>query len=157
MATYEQMDSALGWASKYGNQIVIGGDFNTAIEHGTRWEKPAEWVQNNQLSITNRQEDDSLDEKWTWESSMGVRRQIDYFMISSAYRVRYGKATDDLRLFSDHRAVYTQPEFVVSQSHSTKTKKDRKFQLNKTRYFEEVENRIRETLPGNLLDIGGKL
>ena len=42
----------------------------------------------------------------TFERNMGIRRQIDYIFVINCFEHIYGKATCEIDLGSDHRAVY---------------------------------------------------
>ena len=46
-----------------------------------------------------------LDELWTFQSAMGVRRQIDFVLRSSYLSLSFAYATQDLDMGSDPRAV----------------------------------------------------
>ena len=48
------------------------------------------------------------EQRWTFESSLGVRRQIDFIMINADLYLLDVFATNSLNLGSDHRAVYVE-------------------------------------------------
>ena len=56
------------------------------------------------LCISNVGVEESIAD-WTFESSMGVRRRIDYVLVSQCLSVHGSGPTDQLNLGSDHRAV----------------------------------------------------
>ena len=48
----------------------------------------------------------NADDSWTFRSSAGLKRRIDFILYSSHLCCFEGRATNDLDLGPDHRAVY---------------------------------------------------
>ena len=75
--TYACVTRATDWAGHYSRNYIIGGDFNTALSTGPRYQLMYNMILENNLSTTNEQFEDSIDEKFTFQNSLGVRRQLD--------------------------------------------------------------------------------
>ena len=89
--------------------IIIGCDFNTQLGIGVRRsDMLTEIATSFGLVIANDDEHhDKNAETWTFESSLGARRRIDYVLFSSKLILDTAFATDILDMGSDHRAVYS--------------------------------------------------
>ena len=60
--------------------LVVGGDFNTQLHVGFRGSLLNDLVDRLELQIANDDVNhDPHKDTWTFESSMGVRRRIDFF------------------------------------------------------------------------------
>ena len=103
--TYNQLCIAVAWGRKYTNNITIGGDFNTSISSGLRSHLLFGFLAEQNLTIANEQLEESILTKYTFRSSLGAKRQLDYILYSCNVEKVKGNATDDLCLGSDHRAV----------------------------------------------------
>ena len=103
--TYDHLDKATRWAYKYSRSVVIGGDFNTVLHAGLRSEKLFEHMGQHSLSMANAQELVAMDAKWTFQSSLGVRRQLDYILVGPCLDVQQAGPVDEFCLNSDHSAV----------------------------------------------------
>ena len=56
------------------------------------------------LTITNNL-DIPWEMQWTFESSMGIKRKIDFVLISRSFELISGHASNEINLGSDHRSV----------------------------------------------------
>ena len=83
---------------------MIGGDFNIQVGIGNLGEYLDEFVRSFCLTIANKN-NAPWDDQWTFCSSLGNKRQIDFIIVSSAFQSIEGKAANDINLGSDHRAV----------------------------------------------------
>ncbi|WP_293004444.1 hypothetical protein, partial [Mycobacterium sp.] len=59
----------------------------------------------NKLTSTNDDADLPWKDVWTFESSLGIRRRLDYIMVSDTFHIIRAGASNQLDLGSDHRAV----------------------------------------------------
>ena len=117
---YDQLHLILDGAARVGAQVVVGGDFNTQLHVGHRGEVLEHFCTNFGLHVAN--DDDDLIENWTFRSSLGVRRRIDFILYSSSFSLASSCATDILDLNSDHRAVHAPLEMIT---HTRKKKRRR--------------------------------
>ena len=83
---------------------IVGGDFNTQLHIGMRGDLLMQTLHMYQLHVAN-DDDSDHDNTWTFCSSMGVKRRIDYILYTRNFAARRAKASDDLDLGSDHRSV----------------------------------------------------
>ena len=101
----ECLATAAEWASSFSPCYAIGGDFNTQLNTGTRAEKLWRFTGCFNLQIANDGGGFSLEEAYTFISSLGVKRQIDFVLHGPGFHVLHASAVDSLDLGSDHRAV----------------------------------------------------
>ena len=104
---YDQMRTAADSAWHRGLGIVVGGDFNTQLGLGLRGILLNELADAYNMNITNGNTDNGTDDSWTFCSSMGAKRRLDYILASSNLQVMSASPTGELDLGSDHRAVHT--------------------------------------------------
>ena len=102
---YDQLHMVLDDARRHSLRFTIGGDFNTVLGLGVRGDMLKEIIDNHDLKVTNHPADLAPDERWTFKSCLGDKRQIDYILCSASICSAAGRATDFLDLGSDHRAV----------------------------------------------------
>ena len=102
--TYEQIRCAIDQGKKKQRKIIVGGDFNTQANIGYRGMQLQSLTDSFGLCITNVL-DIPWDLQWTFESMMGIRRKIDFILISRSFELLSGHASDEINLGSDHRAV----------------------------------------------------
>lgn len=85
---------------------MMGGDFNTELERGWRSGYLREYLAEVGLDVVNDTIDgEHLEQTWTFKSNMGVKRTLDYCMISDGIVVHSWKVLDSFCLRSDHRGV----------------------------------------------------
>ena len=102
---HQVMDLASS-AHRNGYVVIISGDFNTQLDNGPRGQLLRELSVICHLRITNEiHEDMDFDDHWTFESSMGVRRQIDFILCSARIPTITVEANRAIDMGSDHRAV----------------------------------------------------
>ena len=90
-------------ARKHGMRCLVGGDFNTNLARANfRTHALRDLANEHGLIICN---DDDQANYWTFESCLGIRRKIDFLLVSDDTECHNCEATDDLDLGSDHRAV----------------------------------------------------
>ena len=102
--TFDQMRCVIDRGHKSRQRLIIGGDFNTQLGVGMRGAALAELQHSLSLNVLN---DSSTpwEEQWTFRSSLGDKRKIDFLLASTS--IIYGgvKAASEIDLGSDHRAV----------------------------------------------------
>ena len=104
--TYNQLRCIASKAYRSCKRIIIGGDFNTQFDIGIRGVALRQFAKEFGLCITNTTDSDTST-NWTVESSMGVRRKLDFILASRSLLVIESGLSDKLDLGSDHRAVQT--------------------------------------------------
>ena len=118
----ELMDLA-SLANRNGFIVIVSGDFNTQLDVGPRGQLLRELSVVCHLRISNEIHDHmDFDDQWTFESSMGVRRQLDFILCSARVPTIAVEATRAIDMGSDHRAVKCIFAVGVPQ-HSKKRKK----------------------------------
>ena len=86
-------------------KCLVGGGFNLVAHYGWRGDNFEELLCETDLEITNDPTDEELDNSWTFRSSLGTKRVIDYCLVSNGMMTKASKPIDALNLRSDHRAV----------------------------------------------------
>lgn len=102
--TYNQLRCIVTKAYRSCKRIIVGGDFNTQFGIGSRGFALEQFAEEFDLCITNARSPE-IDTDWTFESSMGVRRRLDFVLASKCLVVCEACPSDKLNLGSDHRAV----------------------------------------------------
>ena len=102
--TYEQLRCSVSEAQKSKRRIIIGGDFNTCLKFGTRGILLEQFSKEFGLCISNGTIPETNDD-WTFRSSMGIKRRLDYILSSNSFTIRESGPRDLLDLGSDHRVV----------------------------------------------------
>ena len=106
-AFFEQVHVAILGACKDGRQTILGGDFNLQLQVGNRVDQIDALANAFGLTIANDDEHHSpAAETWTFCSSMGVKRRMDFILCSSSLPLAASHPSCLLDLGSDHRAVY---------------------------------------------------
>ena len=100
---YDQLHWVLAEAQKMRYVSVIGGDFNTQWNVGRRGDMIREFSHMFGLCLANHEH---LPATWTFRSSTGIKRQLDFILFSSELCCESAGAVDVLDLGSDHRAVH---------------------------------------------------
>ena len=111
--TYDQLHQALTNANRTGHTIVIGGDFNSQWGIGLRGQKMAEMAAAFNLSLVNGNGNGRDEDSWTFRSSLGYLRRIDFIFASSSLHSLAHGTSNHLDLGSDHRAVFV--EFSITK------------------------------------------
>lgn len=102
MSVYDQLQACVEEAVQHKYKIVVGGDFNTQLNVGARGSLLHEFAAMFDLFVANS---DTSSANWTFSSSMGVRRRIDFILHSANLNLQDANASDDIDLGSDHRSV----------------------------------------------------
>ena len=101
-----------------------------------------------------RTTDVPLNENWTFRSSLGVKRRIDFILCSSSFSLSSGCATNILDLNSDHRAVHAALEMAAG----TRKKKRRRTSRWQPRCLSSYQAQLSEQLlrkvPESIHDLG---
>ena len=86
--------------------IIVGGDFNTALNVGHRGDCLVDFCNNFELSIANSNGLDWDDNQWTFKSWNGSLRRIHFVCYNTFANLDESSATSVLDLGSDHRAIH---------------------------------------------------
>lgn len=105
-AFFDQLHRLVAGAYRAGRRVILGGDFNLQLDVGQRGAMFAEFCAGFGFVIANDDSHHDLGvETWTFCSSMGARRRIDFILCSRSLSLVASHASDDLDVGSDHRAV----------------------------------------------------
>lgn len=91
---------------------IIAGDFNLCLHHGDRGTFMDDFCNQHQVKVTNGEGLDSAEDSWTFRSSLGDLRRIDYILASFGLSADSSNAVWDVDLGSDHRAVKASFSFL---------------------------------------------
>ena len=100
----------------HGYYILIGGDFNLDLGQGARGQALEDFCSEFEMIIANDSDDPSADDNWTYVSTAGVRRRIDFILYSAGVQSSDTIASSDLDLGSDHRYVRSRFQFEEATS-----------------------------------------
>ena len=78
-------------------KMMVAGDFNLSIGIGSRGELFQSLCDEFRLIVTNGDGDAELENKWTFRSSAGELRRIDYILISNSLQscdIQCGRSID---------------------------------------------------------------
>ena len=92
-------------AHREGMQCMLGGDFNTELERGWRGGCLREYLIEVSLKVVNDIMEGHFEETWTFRINMGVKRILDYCMISDGVQVHSWNIPKSFELRFDHRGV----------------------------------------------------
>ena len=104
------------------SSLLIVGDFNLTLNRGDRGNIMDEFCSAFSLNIANGGTLEDASDTWTWRSSFGNLRRIDYILHSRVLRSFDASANRELDLGSDHRCVSASIEYVRS-TEACKTRK----------------------------------
>ena len=102
--TFDQLRCVIDQGQKCRQRLVIGGDFNTQLGVGMRGAALAELQHSLSLNVLN-DVNTPWEEQWTFRSSLGDTRKIDFLLASTSIEYVGVHATSEIDLGSDHRAV----------------------------------------------------
>ena len=102
---YDQLDIAVQGGTRANRINIVGGDFNSQRDVGTRGDSLRSFVSKNALRIANLHFTKRWDQTWTFKSSTGILRQIDFILVSRMLPLINSQAVFSIDLGSDHRAV----------------------------------------------------
>ena len=104
-------------AMNKGYTLVLAGDFNLTLDQGQRGDVMKELCTTFSLEIANGRTMADSSDTWTWKSSYGQFRRIDYILHSKRLRSFNISANHELDLGSDHRNVSASIEYCRSPEH----------------------------------------
>ena len=102
--TFDQLRCVLQEGRNLKRRLVVGGDFNSRLNVGVRGAALENLSNTFGLQITNNCVND-CENHWTFSTSLGEKRRIDFIMASRSLTIKNSKATNEIDLGSDHRAV----------------------------------------------------
>ena len=108
-------------AQDQGVHIAIAGDFNLCKSVGDRGRVMNEFCQ--QFNLTISDEGKTFDTSWSFRSSLGNVRSIDYIIFSAGLSLIDGYASREVDLGSDHRCLKASFEFMPMELHKKKRQK----------------------------------
>ena len=86
---------------------------------------------------------------WTFESSMGIRRRLDYILVDKRIKIHAAEATNEINMGSDHRAVKANIEIRMQKKKSRPHRKRTKnwkpildMEKHPTIYHEELNSQL---------------
>ena len=103
---YEQLWCTISEARRLKRSVIIGGDFNTQLFVGQRGILIKQLSEEFGLRISNDNMPQGTN-TWTFCSSVGVKRRIDYILVSNNLLIHEAGPSGILDLGSDHRVVRT--------------------------------------------------
>ncbi len=114
-------------ARKGKRRIIIGGDFNTQCDVGNRGRVFQDFLQEHALRAGNVSDElnGDVNDNWTFCSSLGIKRRIDYILLDLQTYVQSCKPTVYLDLGSDHRAVHAQVQ-IITQNGNQRIRSNRR-------------------------------
>ena len=103
-SVYEQLHCVLTETLSLGHATVVGGDFNSQLRVGRRGDMLQKLSSMFSLQVANEA---CGPDAWTFHSSAGETRQIDFILFSkNMLRAGFSGPTDRIDLGSHHRAVW---------------------------------------------------
>ena len=103
---YEQLSSCCRTA----RICIVGGDFQTELHEPVRGAALVEFAARARLKFCNSSGE------WSFRSNLGRLRLIDYILIGSRITCETSGSTDDFHLGSDHRAMFANIVFNVTEN-----------------------------------------
>ena len=153
---YTELGEAVQKQKRAGRHIIIGGDFNTQVSLGVRGESLAQFVAENRLTICNDREELPWDKIWTFRSSLGTTRQLDYILTSEHIETSNEEATPHLDLGSDHRAVRLQAQFPHKLEERPRTAHKRKW-VGSASYGPIIAQTMASMRPNSVAEVEAKM
>ena len=99
-------------ATRLNMNIIIGGDFNLSLGIGRRGTSMTDFCHQFRLAVANGSGFHTADDMWTFRSSLGTLRRIDYILYNPGLYCDTVVATWELDLGSDHRSVKASFSFM---------------------------------------------
>jgi len=153
---YEQVHQTLTQAVRDGYATVVGGDFNSQWGFGVRGQEMAEMAAAFNLKVVNGEGHGRDEHSWTFKSSLGQVRRIDFIFTSSYLHASTWNISEYLDLGSDHRAVFV--ELLVGRTPRRRTKGPRSSMRGWTPFEDDVafqmalDERLRNHAPSSLFE-----
>ena len=92
-------------ATRLNMSVIIGGDFNLSLGIGRRGTSTTDFCQQFRLTVANSGGLPMADDMWTFRSTLGSLRRIDYILYSPGLFCDGAGPTWEVDLGSDHRSV----------------------------------------------------
>ena len=102
---YQQISPLIRQAQSRHMQIIIGGDFNTTLDHSPQSLVFSDWIAEFDLQLCNDPSLLDFDSSWTYSHPLTGKCTLDYILTSRHFSIFSAFATSDLGLGSGHRAV----------------------------------------------------
>ena len=150
---YDMLHVVLDEAERLHYKIIVGGDFNTELHVGHRGNFLDEFACMWRLQVANGE---NHDDSWTFCSSLGMRRKIDFILHGMNVDILKCSISDAFDLGSDHRAVFAQ--FSIPNQGLARRKDVRKKQTNwkhidSQTFHSKVESSLNTNMPTTLRDL----
>ena len=104
---FDRLRKALSDGQRAGFRYMIGGEFNSERHRGWREDKVEELLCEFGLQVCQHPTALPYDSLWTFRTCLGVKRILDYKLVTLGTQVLSSKSIDDLSVRSDHRVVET--------------------------------------------------
>ena len=109
------------------------------------------------MTVANDPEHVAWDDTWTFQSSLGAWRQIDFIFLSPGLRPMCSSAVDTLCLGSDHRPVHARISFACRRRrgdpHSSQRNQRPKSWQPAAGYAQHILQTIRERGPKTVAEV----
>lgn len=147
---YTKMSHLIRSARKNGMAVIIGGDFNTQYDFGDRGMAMQELCSEFELCVCNPSNLIQSPSSWSFESTLGAQRVIDYILITRNIQCIQSDASDLLNMGSDHRSIFCCCKLKVPFEKKTRKKKRKKWkpQLNEKNEASLYHERLDQAIPG---------
>ena len=150
---YDNAINTVTWAYQHTRSVVIGGDFNTVLTGNQRSQKLYDFIGRFNLTLANEQENEPMNDKWTFQSSLGVRRQLDYIRVGPNLQSVESSPSNLLCMGSDHRAVKSISKTKYGDIGSVPTKQKTKKLTIIDNYDIIVTDHLRCNIPTSIADL----
>ena len=86
-------------------QIIIGGDFDTTLDHSSQSLVFSDWIVEFDLQFCNEPSLLDFDSSWIYSHPFTGKRTLDYSLTFRHFSISFVFATSDFDLGFDHRAA----------------------------------------------------
>lgn len=117
---FDDLSTMIADAGRSNMDIFIGGDFKLSLDIGARGDCMNDFCQQLNLQIANRSGSVDDASNWTFKSSLGFVRRIDFILHGPMFTSSLTEANWDIDLGSDHRCVRVQLSFTAPKLHKAK-------------------------------------
>ena len=94
------------------------------------------------LMVANNDENDFLQNQWTFRGSLGQLRRLDYILLDTSLNLKASHPVDELDLGSDHRAVFASFHLRGKRKSRKRVRKVSAKQVNWDDYQACIENKL---------------
>ena len=107
------------------------------------------------LTVANVTEDLPFSDSWTFWSSLGHYRTIDYIFVSETVKVEESRATDDLDMGSEHRAIFARISLTVApKKRPLRRSMGRGWAPHNSQAFrDDLDNSLQQLRPHSLFEL----